>query len=338
MPHFRASVLLCLLPVFLALAAFAQSPSDAPAALDRAVLISPAPGAPLSGDTVTFHWNPAPQASSYWLDVGSTPSGHEFFQSANLGYAVSATVTGLPTDGSLVYVTLYSYVGDHWLDQPYTYAAAGGRFTFIKAVGGPGCSLASVCSATIKVAKAGHLLVVDTWAGIELGSTLGGFSCSAGKTKLTNTPSSPYTFLSPTDHGNAGLAYLLSAPAGLSKITCRWTENGSTGFVYTTVHIMEFAYTGTLALDHDATATWSLNTGFSPFVTPCLTPTNTRSLMVGEWITDLGAQSGALAPWTTVTATNANAYILSSPAGQTCANFVDSVSPDSAGVVIADFH
>ena len=36
---------------------------------------------------------------------------------------LTTTVNGLPTNGSTVYVTLYSYVGGQWLANSYTYTA-----------------------------------------------------------------------------------------------------------------------------------------------------------------------------------------------------------------------
>ena len=36
---------------------------------------------------------------------------------------LTTTVTGLPTDGSTVYVTLYSLVGGNWIANSYTYTA-----------------------------------------------------------------------------------------------------------------------------------------------------------------------------------------------------------------------
>ena len=53
-------------------------------------------------------------SSAYWLDVGSSSGGNEYYQSGNLGAALTTTVNTLPTDGSTVYVTLWSLVDDTW--------------------------------------------------------------------------------------------------------------------------------------------------------------------------------------------------------------------------------
>jgi len=38
----------------------------------------------------------------------------------NLGNVLTTTANGLPTNGSTVYVTLYSLVGGQWLSNAYT--------------------------------------------------------------------------------------------------------------------------------------------------------------------------------------------------------------------------
>ena len=87
------------------------------------VLTTPAPGSMLPGSSVTFAWTAGSGATGYWLDIGSTPGGHDYYQSNNLGNVLTTTVNSLPTDGSTVYVTLYSYIGGQWLSNAYTYTA-----------------------------------------------------------------------------------------------------------------------------------------------------------------------------------------------------------------------
>ncbi len=65
-----------------------------------AVMISPLPGTMFTGTTVTFNWVAGAGSSAYWIDVGSTPGGNDYYQSGNLGSALTATVNSLPTDGS----------------------------------------------------------------------------------------------------------------------------------------------------------------------------------------------------------------------------------------------
>ena len=89
----------------------------------QGVITSPMPGSQLTSTTVTFNWSAGAGASAYWLDVGSSPGGNQYYQSGNLGNVLTATVHGLPSNGSTVYVTLYSLVGGQWLNNQYTYTA-----------------------------------------------------------------------------------------------------------------------------------------------------------------------------------------------------------------------
>jgi hypothetical protein len=87
------------------------------------VLTSPAAGSTLTGSSVTFGWTAGASATAYWIDVGSTTGGHNYFSSGNLGNVLTETVSGLPTDGSAVYVTLYSLIGSSWTGNTYSYTA-----------------------------------------------------------------------------------------------------------------------------------------------------------------------------------------------------------------------
>ena len=77
----------------------------------------PAPGATLKGSSQTFQWYmyntatmsptaptaPVP-ATGYSLSVGKEVGGTEYYSSGLLGQVLSQTVTGLPTNGSAIYV------------------------------------------------------------------------------------------------------------------------------------------------------------------------------------------------------------------------------------------
>lgn len=86
-------------------------------------MTSPPPGSTLAGSAVTFTWAAGSGVTAYWLDVGNYPEGANYYQSGNLGNVLSATVTGLPENGSTVYVTLWSLVNGQWLYNQYTYTA-----------------------------------------------------------------------------------------------------------------------------------------------------------------------------------------------------------------------
>jgi hypothetical protein len=89
-----------------------------------AVMTSPAAGATLSGASVTFTWNAVSGAVSYWLDV-ATAQGQSNLFGQNMVLATSQTVNGIPTDGSTIYVTLWTLIGGSWPYNSYTYKAAG---------------------------------------------------------------------------------------------------------------------------------------------------------------------------------------------------------------------
>jgi hypothetical protein len=89
----------------------------------QGVITSPTPPGPLSGTSQTFTWSAGSGATAYWIDAGSTAGGNQYFQSGNIGNVLTKNVTGLPTNGTTVYVTLYSLVSGNWLGNSYTYTA-----------------------------------------------------------------------------------------------------------------------------------------------------------------------------------------------------------------------
>jgi hypothetical protein len=95
-------------------------------AAQAGVLTTPTPGSTFTDSTVTFDWTAGAGASAYWLDAGSTPGGNQYYQSGNLGNVLTTTVSGLPVDGSTVYVTLYSLISGTWSGNAYTYTAVTG--------------------------------------------------------------------------------------------------------------------------------------------------------------------------------------------------------------------
>jgi peptidyl-Asp metalloendopeptidase len=98
--------------------------NSAPAAA-KAQITSPQPGSTLNSSTVTFTWNTGSGVSQYWLDVGTTLGGTQIY-SQSQGTNLSATVSGLPANGSTVYVRLWSRISGVWQFNDYTYTASGG--------------------------------------------------------------------------------------------------------------------------------------------------------------------------------------------------------------------
>ncbi len=87
-------------------------------------LVSPAAGSILAGSTQLFTWADT-GALQYQLWVGST------FGSYDIGYgpnppttATSTTISGIPTDGRMLFVRVYSNIGGTWVPHDYTYVAS----------------------------------------------------------------------------------------------------------------------------------------------------------------------------------------------------------------------
>jgi hypothetical protein len=90
-------------------------------------ITSPTPGSTLSGSTVTFQWTSG--AYQYWLYVGSSVGSYSYHNSGLIsGSTTSRTVSGLPTDGSTVYVRLWYRASStsSWQYSDYKYTAASG--------------------------------------------------------------------------------------------------------------------------------------------------------------------------------------------------------------------
>ena len=94
------------------------SDPDPDPVVDVAVMTSPANGATLAGSSQTFKWSST--TGSYWLYVGTSIGSNNLYSQSQSG--TSVTVSGLPTDGSNVYVRLWTNTGT-WEYKDYTYKA-----------------------------------------------------------------------------------------------------------------------------------------------------------------------------------------------------------------------
>jgi serine protease len=143
--------------------------TGAAAALARAELTTPAPESTLTASTVQFQWTGG-TASQYWLHVGTTFGGNDLY---NQGRGVlAATVSGLPADGSTVYVRLWSLVGNDWLWNDYTYEASITAQTTARAqltTPSPGSTLTA---STVQFQWTGGTGVSQYW--LTLGTTAAG--------------------------------------------------------------------------------------------------------------------------------------------------------------------
>ena len=87
-------------------------------------MISPVQGSTLTGASVTFTWSAGTGAAAYWLDVGTAQGQGDIFNQ-NVSLVTSKTVNGIPTDGSTVYVKLWTLLAGTWQSGDYTYKSGG---------------------------------------------------------------------------------------------------------------------------------------------------------------------------------------------------------------------
>jgi len=89
----------------------------------RARLIAPANGSTLTGASATLRWHAATGGTQYWVYVGTTPGGANL-ANVNAGTNLSQVVNGLPTNGSTLYLRLWTFSGGLWTFNDYDVKAA----------------------------------------------------------------------------------------------------------------------------------------------------------------------------------------------------------------------
>ena len=88
-----------------------------------AALTTPIPSSTLAGASVTFDWTKGGGVTLYKLWLGTTVGSLNLYSSGNVT-TTSVAVTGLPTNGTTVYATLWSEVNGVFKSVSYTYTAA----------------------------------------------------------------------------------------------------------------------------------------------------------------------------------------------------------------------
>ena len=89
----------------------------------KAELTTPVPGSTLVGSVATFGWTAGTNLTRYWLWVGRSPGAYDVYN-GDQGLGLSREVTALPTDGSSVWVRLWSLAGTTWLFEDYAYGTS----------------------------------------------------------------------------------------------------------------------------------------------------------------------------------------------------------------------
>ncbi|HSG96648.1 MAG TPA: Ig-like domain-containing protein, partial [Woeseiaceae bacterium] len=90
-------------------------------------IVSPTDGSTLSGSSETFTWTDDGVLVDRWrLEVGTVPDGRDIYGRSLDASVTSMLVTGLPTDGSLVYVSLSWRIDGAVSSVSYVYTASDG--------------------------------------------------------------------------------------------------------------------------------------------------------------------------------------------------------------------
>ena len=98
-----------------------------------AEITAPTPGSTLAGSSVSVSWTDV-GADQYHLAIGSTAGGHDYYDQ-DQGTNTTITVSGLPTDGSTVYVELGTLSGGMWHVSNYQFTAATGSTLYFSTLG-----------------------------------------------------------------------------------------------------------------------------------------------------------------------------------------------------------
>jgi hypothetical protein len=146
-------------------------------------MTSPVSGATLAGASQTFSWNNS-GASLYQVWVGSTTGGTDIGFSPQTT-ATTASITGLPTNGSTIYVRLWSQIGATWSFNDYTYTTANQVVSAIMTSPVNGSTLAGA-SQTFSWNNSGASLY-QVWVGTTTGAFDIGFSPQTAITTATIT-------------------------------------------------------------------------------------------------------------------------------------------------------
>ncbi len=142
--------------------------------LATAQITSPPKGSTLPGSRVMFTWSAEGGGTQYQLWVGNTPGSHDIAAVSTTG--LTATVSGLPTDGRTLYVTLYGYAGRWTVQDTAQYTAA--NFAMAQIASPPKGSTLPGSAVTFTWSAEGGATSYQLW----VGSTPGGHDIAASTT------------------------------------------------------------------------------------------------------------------------------------------------------------
>ncbi len=86
------------------------------------MITTPTPASILLGTRETFDWTAGGSSVKKWrLKIGTNVGASDVYDSGRLKSVLSDTISGLPTDGSTLYVRLWYKIGGSWAFTDYTY-------------------------------------------------------------------------------------------------------------------------------------------------------------------------------------------------------------------------
>ncbi len=133
----------------------------------KAAITSPAPSSTLTNTSATFTWSAGVMVTQYQLSVGTSVGASDLFASGNLA-TTTASVSGLPFDGSPVYVRLQSQINGVWQSTDYTYTAVSPtKASMVSPVAG-----STLSGTSVNLTWGGGFMVTNYQ--VSVGSTPGG--------------------------------------------------------------------------------------------------------------------------------------------------------------------
>jgi len=179
------------------------------------MILTPADGSTLAGSSETFTWSDEGAAVERWrLEVGTTPEGTDLFVQGMDATVTSTVVSGLPTDGSTVYVTLKWRIAGVISTASYVYTASGGTpGTPAITSPSPGSTMAT---GDVTFAWVDNGATADDWQ-LMIGT-------SAGDNSLYDSGVMADTTMSAVVSG-------LPEDGSTLHVTLRWTDGGTSSEV-----------------------------------------------------------------------------------------------------------
>ncbi|HEV3200692.1 MAG TPA: Ig-like domain-containing protein, partial [Bryobacteraceae bacterium] len=202
---------------------------------DIAAMQQPTPGTGLASTSVIFRWSTGTNVLQYYLYVGSSLGGNDIY-SASQGTNTSGAVNHIPEDGRIVYVRLWSLVGDinnGWQFNDYRYQTAvptGGAGTTTLTSSADRSAVCQLVTLTAAVTPANATGTVTFFDG---SATLGTFSLSGGSASFsTSAFTTGYHQLLASYNGDASnsrsAGSLIQTVSGSVTVTLSSSPNPST--------------------------------------------------------------------------------------------------------------